>query len=94
MDQSVGRVHPTVKRRVRECQPPPGHPPDHHIDGGHHVIPLRDEAVEKVAVEDGPHHSYGGEERPKLGELVLALWCSSCSLGGDIDRRDPFRAGG
>ena len=36
-----------------------GNPPDHDVDRGDHGVPLGDEAVENVAVEDGPQHSYG-----------------------------------
>ena len=48
-------------------------PPDHHVDGGDHVVPLWDEAVEDVAVEDGSQDSNRGEERPPARQPVLAL---------------------
>ena len=50
--------------------------PDHHIDGGHHRVPLGDEAEEDEAVEDGPQDPDGGEEGPPAGESVLALQMS------------------
>ena len=53
----------TVERRVEtELRPRVyqyGNSPDHDVDRGDHRIPLGDEAVEYVAVENGPQHSYG-----------------------------------
>ena len=65
-------------------------PPDHHVDRGHHGVPLGDEAVENVAVEDSAQDSYGGEQRPESGELVLAL--QGCPAG-HIGRGETFWAG-
>ena len=57
---SSGGIFPCVF--MAEGHQAPDHPPEHHGDGGHHGVSLRDEA-------DGPHHSNGGEERPEEEEV-------------------------
>ena len=54
-----------------------GNPPDHDVDRGDHGVPLGDEAVENVAVENGPHHSNEGEQGPEPGDSVLHSHWSS-----------------
>ena len=53
--------------------------PDHGVDGGDEGVSLSVEDVEDVAVESGPHRPHAGQQRPELGEYVLALHTSKLS---------------
>ena len=69
------QIYVSMREMIRTCFDLP----DHGVDGCDQWVPLGVEDVEDVAVESGAHYPHAGQERPELGEHVLALHVSELS---------------
>ena len=69
------QIYVSMRVMIRTCSDLP----DHGVDGCDQRVSLSVEDVEDVAVESGAHCPHAGQQRPELGEHVLALHVSEPS---------------